>query len=145
MIQAQYDAALQNPPWENTDNFDIDDRPKKKRRVTSRWFYEVVREDGTVVDVIDQAEETQESQEPRSKSTSRSTSPLSSPLTSLPSSPPDTTTPPSTVCIPSSLFLTSWQNLLHQVQARSRTRWPRYECTSIHRTITLLSARSSSS
>jgi len=52
MIQAQYDAALQNPPWESRDEYDIDDRPKKKRR---RWYYEVVRqEDGEVVQVIDE-------------------------------------------------------------------------------------------
>jgi len=50
LIQAQYEAALQNPPWQDKDEFDIDDRPKKKRK---RWFYEVVRPDGTVVDVID--------------------------------------------------------------------------------------------
>ncbi|KAG9245790.1 DHS-like NAD/FAD-binding domain-containing protein [Calycina marina] len=51
MIQAQYDAALKNPPWETRDDYDIDDRPKKKRR---RWYFEVVRqEDGEVVEVID--------------------------------------------------------------------------------------------
>lgn len=51
MIQAQYDAALQNPPWEESNTFDIDDRPKKKRR---QWYYEVVAPDGKVVDVIDE-------------------------------------------------------------------------------------------
>lgn len=50
LIQAQYDAARRNPPWETKDEFDIDDRPRKKRR---RWFYEIVQPDGTVVDVVD--------------------------------------------------------------------------------------------
>ncbi|KUJ16601.1 DHS-like NAD/FAD-binding domain-containing protein [Mollisia scopiformis] len=51
LIQAQYDAALKNPPWEESNTFDIDDRPKKKRR---QWYYEVVAPDGKVVDVIDE-------------------------------------------------------------------------------------------
>src|SRR3954469_23684610 len=52
MIQAQYDAALRDPPWESsTNDVDIDDRPKKKRRVTDRWYYELVRADGSKVEV----------------------------------------------------------------------------------------------
>lgn len=92
LIQAQYDAAIQNPPWENKDNYDIDDRPRKKRR---KWFYEVVRDDGTVVDVIDQElEASQDSKdvEPRrasrKSSRSKSTTPTSSPLSSPPPSSP---------------------------------------------------------
>jgi NAD-dependent SIR2 family protein deacetylase len=46
LIQAQYDAAIQNPPWEKKDEYDIDDRPKKKRRVTERWTYEIVYPEG---------------------------------------------------------------------------------------------------
>jgi hypothetical protein len=65
MIQAQYDAALQNPPWQTNDEYDIDDRPRKKRR---RWYYEVVRrEDGEVVQVID--EEAEPSQVPSRQDT----------------------------------------------------------------------------
>ncbi|KAK0124794.1 hypothetical protein ONS96_008675 [Cadophora gregata f. sp. sojae] len=51
LIQAQYDAAIKNPPWEHSNIFDIDDRPKKKRK---QWYYEVVAPDGKVVDVIDE-------------------------------------------------------------------------------------------
>ncbi|PQE20501.1 hst3 protein [Rutstroemia sp. NJR-2017a BBW] len=52
MIQAQYDAALRDPPWESsTNDVEIDDRPKKKRRVTDRWYYELVRADGSKVEV----------------------------------------------------------------------------------------------
>lgn len=51
LIQAQYDAAIKNPPWEQSNIFDIDDRPKKKRK---QWYYEVVAPDGKVVDVIDE-------------------------------------------------------------------------------------------
>lgn len=52
MIQTQYDAALKNPPWEQSNTFDIDDRPKKKRKP---WYFEVVRkEDGRVVETIDE-------------------------------------------------------------------------------------------
>ncbi|KAK6579731.1 hypothetical protein PZA11_007967 [Diplocarpon coronariae] len=51
LIQAQYDQAIKNPPWEQTNLFDIDDRPKKKRK---QWYYEVVAPDGKVVDVIDE-------------------------------------------------------------------------------------------
>ena len=100
MIQAQYDAALQNPPWETKDDFDIDDRPKKKRR---RWYYEVVKADGEVVQVIDEDVEKVEvplqRATPRPSSSSSSSqqqlsenttttcsSPLSSPPPSLPSS-----------------------------------------------------------
>ncbi|KAB8297651.1 hypothetical protein EYC80_001459 [Monilinia laxa] len=50
MIQAQYDAALENPPWEMND-YDIDDRPKKKRRVTERYYYELVTADGVRVEL----------------------------------------------------------------------------------------------
>ncbi|QSZ30150.1 hypothetical protein DSL72_004670 [Monilinia vaccinii-corymbosi] len=50
MIQAQYDAALENPPWEMND-YDIDDRPKKKRRVTERHYYELVTADGVRVEL----------------------------------------------------------------------------------------------
>ncbi|KAI9649933.1 NAD-dependent deacetylase hst3 [Ciborinia camelliae] len=50
MIQAQYDAALENPPWEIND-YDIDDRPKKKRRVTERYYYELVTADGVRVNL----------------------------------------------------------------------------------------------
>lgn len=51
LIQAQYDKSLENPPWEHTNTFDIDDRPKKRKRPS--YFYEVVAPDGNVVAVID--------------------------------------------------------------------------------------------
>ncbi|PMD35939.1 DHS-like NAD/FAD-binding domain-containing protein [Hyaloscypha variabilis F] len=76
LIQAQYDAAVQNPPWEQENTFDIDDRPKKKRK---QWYYEVVAPDGKVVDVIDedlqpsQPQTTESTQELRRSSRSRST------------------------------------------------------------------------
>jgi NAD-dependent SIR2 family protein deacetylase len=76
LIQAQYDAAVQNPPWEQENTFDIDDRPKKKRK---QWYYEVVAPDGKVVDVIDEdiqlsmPQQTEPAQEPRRSSRSRST------------------------------------------------------------------------
>ncbi|RKF72130.1 putative hst3 protein [Golovinomyces cichoracearum] len=50
LIQNQYDSALKCPPWKQSNTFDIDDRPKKKRK---HWYYEVVAPDGRVVDVID--------------------------------------------------------------------------------------------
>ncbi|TQS36026.1 hypothetical protein Golomagni_03536 [Golovinomyces magnicellulatus] len=50
LIQNQYDSALKCPPWKQLNTFDIDDRPKKKRK---HWYYEVVAPDGRVVDVID--------------------------------------------------------------------------------------------
>lgn len=50
LIQNQYEAALKNPPWENLNVYDINNRPKKKRKP---WYYEVVTPDGSVVDVID--------------------------------------------------------------------------------------------
>lgn len=54
MIQAQYDKSLENPPWEHTNTFDIDDRPRKRKRPS--YFYEVVAPDGNVVAVIDEEE-----------------------------------------------------------------------------------------
>ncbi|EPE28313.1 DHS-like NAD/FAD-binding protein [Glarea lozoyensis ATCC 20868] len=51
LIQAQYDKSLENPPWEQANTFDIDDRPKKRKRPS--YFYEVVAPDGNVVGVID--------------------------------------------------------------------------------------------
>jgi NAD-dependent SIR2 family protein deacetylase len=68
MIQAQYDAALKDPPWEHENTFNIDDRPKKKRKL---WYYEVVAPDGKVVDIID-PETAEPEQEPRRSSRSRS-------------------------------------------------------------------------
>ena len=62
MIQAQYDAALQNPPWETKDDIDIDDRPKKKRRVSERWYFEVVYPDGMGPEDFQDLEETEEEQ-----------------------------------------------------------------------------------
>ncbi|POS85344.1 hypothetical protein EPUL_004185 [Erysiphe pulchra] len=50
LIQNQYEAALKDPPWEQSNTFDIGNRPKKKRK---KWYYEVVTPDGLVVDVID--------------------------------------------------------------------------------------------
>lgn len=100
LIQAQYDAALQNPPWENTNTFDIDDRPRKRAKPS--YFYEVVAPDGKVVDVIDTAPSQQEPakrpdpelrspRRSRSVAAPRSTTPLrsladSSPLSDPPSS-----------------------------------------------------------
>lgn len=103
MIQAQYDAALKNPPWEKKDEFDIDDRPSKKRK---RWFYEVVKADGTVMDVIDEDTSTTEnpappacpnpttfaSPKPDSLEIQHCSSPLSS-LGSTPSGTPDRSDP----------------------------------------------------
>ena len=105
LIQAQYDAALQNPPWEKTDNFDIDDRPKKKRRVTDRWFYEIVPSTGSAVpDTNNHFPKQTEPGSPRSQSSSRATAsqdatghdtpaartqPISSPLSSPRSITPD--------------------------------------------------------
>jgi NAD-dependent SIR2 family protein deacetylase len=51
LIQAQYDKSLENPPWEQANTFDIDDRPRKRKRPS--YFYEVVAPDGNVVGVID--------------------------------------------------------------------------------------------
>lgn len=104
MIQAQYDAAVQNPPWQKTDEYDIDDRPQKKRR---RWYYEVVRrDDGEVVEVIDDELAKSEESEPPSLETSQNETPrtrspsprpqrtddklCSSPLSSLPPTPTET-------------------------------------------------------
>ncbi|RKF59836.1 putative hst3 protein [Erysiphe neolycopersici] len=50
LIQNQYETALKDPPWEQSNTFDISNRPKKKRK---KWYYEVVAPDGLVVDVID--------------------------------------------------------------------------------------------
>lgn len=47
LIQAKYDAALLNPPWQHS--HDIDDRPKKRRKASERYFYETVAADGTVI------------------------------------------------------------------------------------------------
>lgn len=102
LIQAQYDAALRNPPWETTDSFDIDDRPKKKRRVTDRWYYEPVPGTGPAT----QANASSELPEPRSpksqfasqsttgrntrtSSPNRISSPLSSPRSVTPEPPSD--------------------------------------------------------
>jgi NAD-dependent SIR2 family protein deacetylase len=63
LIQAQYDAALQNPPWETKDDFDIDDRPKKKRRVSERWYFEVVYPEGMGPEDFQDPEETEEQTE----------------------------------------------------------------------------------
>ncbi|RDL39900.1 uncharacterized protein BP5553_04240 [Venustampulla echinocandica] len=81
LIQAQYDAALQNPPWANSNTFNIDDRPKK--RVKPSYFFEVVAPDGNVVGVVDEQRSTPQrprrrQQEPRISPRSPSTSPLSS-------------------------------------------------------------------
>ncbi|TVY43110.1 NAD-dependent histone deacetylase [Lachnellula subtilissima] len=100
LIQAQYDTALQNPPWENTNTFDIDDRPRKRAKPS--YFYEVVAPDGKVVDVIDTTLSQQEpakqsepelrsSRRSQSVATPRSTTPVrsladSSPLSDPPSS-----------------------------------------------------------
>lgn len=110
MIQAQYDAALQNPPWEHTNTFDIDDRPRKRAKPS--YFYEVVAPDGRVVDIIDETRPSSQQPEPaeqpeqglrrslRSQSTS-TLSRLSTPSLSLSdsgdvssrSSPPPSTAP----------------------------------------------------
>lgn len=86
MIQAQYDAAVQNPPWEQSNTFDIDDRPKKKRK---QWYYEVVAPDGKVVDVIDEeTAPTQDSQPDLPRRSSRSRSSNTTTPTSRASTPP---------------------------------------------------------
>ncbi|TAQ84831.1 hypothetical protein B7494_g6859 [Chlorociboria aeruginascens] len=71
MIQAQYDAALQNPPWEGSNKLDIDDRPTKKRRVTDRWFYEVVTADGQRVNEYSSGQSSMRTSENNSKESSR--------------------------------------------------------------------------
>ncbi|KAH6676787.1 DHS-like NAD/FAD-binding domain-containing protein [Halenospora varia] len=78
MIQAQYDAALQNPPWESTNTFDIDDRPRKRAKPS--YFYEVVAPDGNVVGIIDKQDASQKESEtaPQSPRRAPSSSPLSS-------------------------------------------------------------------
>lgn len=50
MLQDQCDNASKTPPWNQSNTFDIDNRPVKKRK---KWYYEVVSSDGRVVDVID--------------------------------------------------------------------------------------------
>ncbi|KAH8679056.1 DHS-like NAD/FAD-binding domain-containing protein [Tricladium varicosporioides] len=78
MIQAQYDAALQNPPWESSNTFDIDDRPRKRAKPS--YFYEVVAPDGNVVGIIDEQDTSQKISEPAPQPPPRaiSSSPLSS-------------------------------------------------------------------
>jgi NAD-dependent SIR2 family protein deacetylase len=78
LIQAQYDAALQNPPWENTDDFEIDDRPKKKRRVTDRWYYEIVPRKGktAVEQDHDEAEEPEGRRSPSPTSSAPGNAPI---------------------------------------------------------------------
>ncbi|CAG8961712.1 hypothetical protein HYFRA_00006252 [Hymenoscyphus fraxineus] len=87
LIQAQYDKSLENPPWEQTNTFDIDDRPKKRKRPS--YFYEVVAPDGNVVGVIDD-EEAPSSQPPSRDDEKPQTSnilPSSSPLSSRSTTP----------------------------------------------------------
>ena len=50
MIQAQYDAALKDPPWEINNTYDIDDRPRKKGKVTERWYYRLETADGRLIE-----------------------------------------------------------------------------------------------
>ncbi|KAF7945593.1 uncharacterized protein EAE97_004631 [Botrytis byssoidea] len=71
MIQAQYDAALENPPWEIND-YDIDDRPKKKRRVTERYYYELVTADGVRVELPPEESTELPSQQPSEQSSQQS-------------------------------------------------------------------------
>ncbi|KAF7917749.1 hypothetical protein BELL_0032g00090 [Botrytis elliptica] len=71
MIQAQYDAALENPPWEIND-YDIDDRPKKKRRVTERYYYELVTADGVRVELPPEESSELPSQQPSEQSSQQS-------------------------------------------------------------------------
>jgi hypothetical protein len=79
LIQAQYDKSLENPPWEQANTFDIDDRPKKRKRPS--YFYEVVAPDGNVVGVIDEEQAPtspkHSSPEPKSTVLLPSSSPLS--------------------------------------------------------------------
>ncbi|TVY44951.1 NAD-dependent histone deacetylase [Lachnellula occidentalis] len=88
LIQAQYDAALENPPWEHTNTFDIDDRPRKRAKPS--YFYEVVAPDGKVVDVIDTApcpqQEAVREPEPKLRSSRRSQSVAAPRFTTPPSS-----------------------------------------------------------
>ena len=100
LIQAQYDAALQNPPWVDPDSCDIDDRPKKKRRVTDRWFYEIVPGTGPVAQNADDiSPKNIEPVSPMSQSnslpaTSYCTPAARRPPDSSPLSSPRSTTPP---------------------------------------------------
>lgn len=77
MIQAQYDAALENPPWELND-YDIDDRPKKKRRVTERFYYELVTADGVRVELPPEAPPEQPPSKSREQPSQRSSQSSSS-------------------------------------------------------------------
>jgi NAD-dependent SIR2 family protein deacetylase len=53
---------MQNPPWESRDEFEIDDRPKKKRRVSERWYFEVVYPEGMGPEDFQDLGETEEEQ-----------------------------------------------------------------------------------
>ncbi|KAG9232859.1 hypothetical protein BJ875DRAFT_64908 [Amylocarpus encephaloides] len=78
LIQAQFDKSLQDPPWEQTNDVDIDDRPKKRKRPS--YFYEVVAPDGNVVGVIDEKKESPRQPAPDREKPSQvlsSSSPLS--------------------------------------------------------------------
>jgi NAD-dependent SIR2 family protein deacetylase len=53
---------VQNPPWEARDEFEIDERPKKKRRVSERWYFEVVYPEGMGPEDFEDPEEDSEDQ-----------------------------------------------------------------------------------
>lgn len=61
---------MQNPPWERKDEFDIDDRPKKKSRVSDRWFFEVVYPEGLGPEDFEDNEDEREKTPERSESQS---------------------------------------------------------------------------
>lgn len=50
---------MQNPPWESKDDFDIDERPKKKRRVKERWYFEIVYPEGMGPEDFEDVDETE--------------------------------------------------------------------------------------
>ncbi|KAF7903769.1 uncharacterized protein EAF01_006818 [Botrytis porri] len=89
MIQAQYDAALENPPWEIND-YDIDDRPKKKRRVTERYYYELVTADGVRVELPPEESSELPSEQPSEQSSQQSSQKSSQPQSKEASAQPET-------------------------------------------------------
>ncbi|KAF7947428.1 hypothetical protein EAE96_008516 [Botrytis aclada] len=89
MIQAQYDAALENPPWEMND-YDIDDRPKKKRRVTERYYYELVTADGVRVELPPEESSELSSEQPSEQSSEQSSQKPSQSPSKEPSAQPET-------------------------------------------------------
>ena len=71
---------MQNPPWERKDEFDIDVRPKKRRRVSDRWFFEIVYPEGKGPEDYQDLEEQEEtSRSSKSQSSSKRNSRVGTP------------------------------------------------------------------